>query len=218
MNLTKYLGYTGLLASLLVGLGEFYLHYSSNILDPGNRYDFFIHVSDSHLIFGHFLAVFCMPFYFAGYIHIYRMLRSGSEILARVVLYLGFLAFSIGAVWIGSRGFLGSIVHLKNEIPPETYSGIIKNYDDYLEVLVRVLRVVIALLSVVFSYIILKGGTYYKKWMALINPIFILIILASAGTLFPVFGRYILPVLMNVTHFIIFGLSLFQMHQYKSNA
>ena len=82
-----------------------------------------------------------------------------------------------------------------------------------MEVLVKALRIVIATLSIVFTIAILKGGTYYKKWMAIFSPIVILILLVIIGKLLPSIGKHMLPILMNVTHFILFGLSLYQLNK-----
>jgi hypothetical protein len=84
-----------------------------------------------------------------------------------------------------------------------------------MEVLVKVLRIIIAALSIVFSITILKGGTYYKNWMSIFNPIIILILLVLLGKLMPSIGKHMLPILMNVTHFILFGLSLYQLNNYS---
>jgi hypothetical protein len=217
MQLTKNLGYLGLLGAILVGFGEFYLHYSPDVLNAKGNFAFFEYVPIEHLKIGHFLAIIGIPFYFAGYLHLYRMLKSGSETLARIVLGLGFIAFSVGAIWIGSRGFMGSLVHLQNEMPAETYSKIITNYNYFLEILVQILRVVITLLSIVFSWTILKRGTFYSKSMALFNPILILISLVLIGMMLPQIGKYFLPILMNITHFIIFSISLYQLKKHTQN-
>jgi len=214
MRLTKTLGYLGLIASVLVGLGEYFLHYSSNILDFAADYEFFKFVPLKNLTTGHFLAVIGVLFYFAGYIHIYRMLRSGNETLARIVLSIGFIAFAVGGIWIGSRASIGNIVHLKDTIDATSYQNLLSHYTDHMEILVQVLRIVIATLSVVFAITIVKGGTFYKKWMAIFNPIVILVLLVIIGKLLPSLGKHMLPILMNVTHFILFGLSLYQLNKY----
>jgi len=217
MKLTKFLGYLGLLASVLVGLGEYFLHYSINILGHSENYEFFKFVPVENLTTGHFLAVIGLPFYFAGYIHIYRMLRSGNEFLARLVLAIGFVAFAVGGIWIGSRASIGNIIHLKDAIEPSIYQNLLAHYTEHMEVLVEVLRLVIALLSIVFVIAILKGGTYYKKWMAIFNPIVILVLVFS--TLFWAEGlaKHLAPIAMNVTHFILFGLSLYQLSKLNKN-
>jgi len=217
MKLTKILGYLGLIASVLVGLGEYFLHYSTSILEHSKDYEFFKFVSLDNLTTGHFLAVIGLPFYFAGYIHIYRMLKSGNETLARVVLAIGFIAFAVGGIWIGSRASIGNIVHLKDTMDATSYQNLLAHYDSHMEILVKALRIVIAALSIVFTIAILKGGTYYKKWMAIFSPIAILILLVIIGKLIPSIGKHMLPILMNVTHFILFGLSLYQLNQYTKN-
>jgi len=214
MKLTRSLGYLGLIASILVGLGEYFLHYSTEILGHAENYEFFKFVSLDSLTIGHFLAVIGLPFYFAGYIHIYRMLKSGNETLARIVLAIGFIAFAVGGIWIGSRASIGNIVHLKDTMDATSYQNLLSHYTDHMEILVQVLRIVIATLSVVFAITIVKGGTYYKKWMAIFNPIVILVLLVIIGKLLPSLGKHMLPILMNVTHFILFGLSLYQLNKY----
>ncbi|WP_109302681.1 DUF6796 family protein [Aquimarina sp. AU474] len=211
---TKILGYLGLIASVLVGLGEYFLHYSDQILGHAEHYEFFRFVSQNNLTTGHFLAVIGLPLYFAGYIHIYQMLRPGNETLARMVLGIGFIAFAVGGIWIGSRSSIGNIIHLKNTIPPAAYQNLLDHYTSHMEILVKVLRIVIAALSVVFAIAIIKGGTYYKKWMAICNPIVILLLLVLIGQAFPAIGKHMLPILMNVTHFILFTLSLLQLNAY----
>ncbi|WP_430410446.1 DUF6796 family protein [Kordia sp.] len=217
MKLTKILGYLGLFASILVGLGEYFLHYSSSILEHSKDYEFFKFVSLNNLTTGHFLAVIGVPFYYAGYIHIYRMLKSGNETLAKLVLAIGFIAFTVGGIWIGSRASIGNIVHLKDTMNASTYQNLLTHYTDHMEILVKALRVIIASLSVVFAIAILKGGTYYKKWMAIFSPIVILILLVIIGKLIPSLGKHMLPILMNVTHFILFTLSLIQLKNYTKN-
>lgn len=218
MKLTKTLGILGLIASILVGIGEHLLHYSPEILGHSEAYEFFKYVPIENLTLGHFLAIIGIPFYFAGYIHIYRMLKSGNETLARFVLILGFLAFTVGGVWISSRASIGNIVHLKEAINPETYQNLLTHYTDHMEILVQALRVIIALLSVVFVITIVKGGTFYQKWVAFFNPITVLISLVIIGQLIPSIGKHILPILMNVTHFILFIISLNQLKKTQKNA
>lgn len=213
----KVLGYLGLIGSILVGFGEYLLHYSTNILDYAENYEFLSFVDLDSMTTGHFLAVIGLPFYFAGYLHIYQMLKSGNETFARMVLAIGFVAFAVGGIWIGSRSSIGNIVHLKEVMNPEAYQTLLTHYTDHLEILVKALRIIIALLSVVFSIAILKGGTYYKKWMAIFSPIVILILLVVLGRLIPSIGKHMLPILMNVTHFILFILSLYQLNRLTKN-
>ncbi len=214
-NMTKLLGFLGVTASILVGLGEYYLHYSPQILGNAANYEFFKFVPLTHLSTGHFLAMIGLPFYFAGYLHIYQMLKTGNKRLARITLAIGFTAFAIGGVWIGSRSSIGTIVHLQQSIDATTYQTLLQQYTDHMEVLVQALRVIVAALSVVFVITILKGGTQYRKWMAFCNPITLLLLVFSTLIWAPAISKHVAPIAMNVTHFILFTLSLYQL--YKNN-
>ncbi|EDM44610.1 hypothetical protein SCB49_13600 [unidentified eubacterium SCB49] len=218
MNKIFITGILGLLASILVGAGEFLLHYSPQIIGNADNYQFFQFVSKNSLITGHFLAVFGVPFYFLGYYHIYKMLEKGNEKLAATVFGLGVLAFTIGGFWITSRAFLGTIVQLQNDIDATVYQKILDNYTLISESLVQILRVIILLLSVFFSVTILKGGTYYKKWMAVFNPITLLIAVFVIYFISPQTGKYIAPIAMNVVHFIVFSLSLYQLKKINQSS
>ena len=215
MRTTKILGYLGLLAAILVGLGEYFLHYSSNVLEHGKNYEFFKFVPAGNLTTGHFLAVIGLPFYFAGYLHIYRMLRSGSENLARAVLAIGFVAFAVGGIWIGSRVTIGTLMQQQSNLSPETFQILADTYTSHHEVLVKALRIIVALLSVVFVVAILRSGTYYRKWMAFFNPIVILLLTFTTIFIAPFIGKHLAPIAMNVTHFILFSVSLYQLSLFE---
>lgn len=203
-------GILGLFGSILVGIGEFYLHYSPQIIGNAENYEFFKYVPNDNLTIGHFLAVIGIPLYFVGYYHIYLMLKNGNKKLATIVFFLGVLAFSVGGFWITSRAFIGNIVQLQDKIDNDIYLVIIEKYTLISESLVQGLRVIILLLSIFFIATILKGGTNYKKWMVIFNPIILLISIFLIYFISPSIGKYIAPIAMNVVHVIIFSLSIYQ--------
>jgi len=51
--------------------------------------------------------------------------------------------------------------------------------------------------------------------MAFFNPITVLIMFVFIGMAMPEIGKYVLPILMNITHVVIFSLSLFQLSKYQ---
>jgi len=209
-------GFLGLLGAIIVGIGEFYLHYSPELLEAEGDFGFFKTVPYNHLIKGHFISVFGVPFYFAGYYHIYHMLGGKQNKLALPTFLLGVLAFTIGGFWITSRAFFGTIVQLQPDIEAATYQTILDNYALISESLVQVLRVLVLLISVVFITAILKGNTHYQKWMALFNPILLLLLVFALFFTLPSIGKYLGPIAMNVAHFFMFGASLYQFSLYQN--
>lgn len=116
MKLTKTLGYLGLVALLFVGLGEYSLHYSPEILGNYDNYGVFKFVSLDNLTTGHFLTVIGLLLYFVIYIHIYRILKSENESLAKIVVAIHFVTSTIDYIWKRSYISTGNIVHLRNNI------------------------------------------------------------------------------------------------------
>ena len=205
-------GLLGLLASIIVGLGEFYLHYSPAIIGHAENYEFFSYIDRVCLVRGHFIAISGIPLYYLGYYHVYKMITKGQPSLAYSIAGLGFLAFTIGGFWLTSRAFLGTIVHLASDINPTDYQQILDNYTLLSESLVQGLRIIILLLSILFVIAVYRGGTYYYRWMMFFNPIVLLVLIFALYYLLPAVGKYVVPIAMNVAHFIFFGLSLVNYH------
>lgn len=164
MRLTKILGLIGLLGFVgLILVGEYLLYYSNSILEHPEDYNFFKFSSLNNLTTILFLSLIGLPLYFASYIYIYRILKSGNKTLARVILITGFIAFVIVGVWIGSRASIDNIRDLKESMSASNYQNLLDNYNHYMEILIQALYAIVVILSVVFAIIIIKGNKYYKK-------------------------------------------------------
>lgn len=217
MNIRVF-GWLGLLGSIMVGIGEFLVHFNPEGFNSELPFGYFLGIDPSRFTVGQYLMVPFISFYIFGYWHLYLALRSGSEKLGRAVLTLGIFAFVIGGIWVGSRAHLGITIQALNEFDvPELQQKIIASYDLHMENLVQILRVVVLLISVFFVWAILKGGTMYPKWMALFNPILLLITVFALFFLVRPIGQYLAPTAMNVAHFGLFSASLFALNKQNIN-
>jgi len=155
-NKILFFAYLGLFATIMVGTGEFLVHFSSSGFDSSIPYSYFLGVPESRLTIGQYLIAPFVAFYIFGYWHLYQALRPGSENLARAVLVLGLFAFVIGGIWVGSRAHLGATVQALQEANvPELQEKIIASYDLHMENLVQILRVIVLLISICFVWAIL---------------------------------------------------------------
>ncbi|MDZ4748838.1 MAG: DUF6796 family protein [Saprospiraceae bacterium] len=208
-NTIKLFGYLGLLASVMVGIGEFLVHFNPEGFNSDVPFGYLIGIAPWRFTIGHYLMVVFLPLYIFGYWHLYLSLRPGSSGLAVSILTLGIFSFVIGGMWVGSRAHLGiTIQSLREANVPELELKILASYRLYMENLVQILRVLVLLISVCFVWTIMKGGTLYPKWVAFFNPILLL------GLVFALFawarplGQYLAPTAMNVAHFGLFAASL----------
>lgn len=191
-------GVAGLAASLLVGAGEFALHFNplGGYDDP--QYRFWLPIDQTRLDIGHWLTVFAAPLYLVGYWHLAEMLKPASRLFARIFFLVGAYSFVIGAVWIGQRLFLSWIAQAvaAGEAAPALLSGLA----DRNELLIDLLRAAVALNSLIWIVLVASGRTWYPRWSVVFAPAILLaLVFASYVWLRPV-GVFLAPTAMNVAH------------------
>lgn len=195
----------GLLAATLVGMGEYLLHYDAQARFTEGGYNFMIGIPGSRSTVGHFLGVFGATLYPIGCYHIFLMLRPANHRWAYNAFLVGTFGFIVGAVWIGSRASISALIQL----PASTeVTGLIGLYDLRYETLLQVIRFTTLVVSIIFVWLCLTGRTYYPKWMALFNPILLIITNFVLFAIAPSIGKYTMPIALNVAYAIFFALSL----------
>jgi hypothetical protein len=196
-------GLIGLLAATLVGAGEFMLHF-----DPLGRYgqgfDFLKGVTESRATAGHFLGVLGAPLYVVGAWHIYLMLRPANRFWAMLAFFVMAYGCIVGGVWIGSRATAAFLV---NTIPEDALASAIGLYELRYESLLTVVRSAILVLSGIFVWLILTGRSNYPRWMAVLNPIILILASFLVFWLAPGIGKYLMPIALNVAFLILFSAS-----------
>ncbi len=204
-------GLAGILASILVGAAEFSLHFTSSLDYGGPEYEFFLGTSAARLTFGHFVAIFSAPLYFIGYWHLFQRLNPASEKTRLLLLGLGIYSFAIGAVWLGSRVYPAILVQAReaaaNDAARDQIAALLNRASFYNETILIGLRIGVLALSGVFVWLVASGKTSYPRWFAALNPILLVLACFLIYFLVPSIGGYLMPIAMNVAHFILFGVS-----------
>jgi len=199
----------GLIASVVVGAGEYLLHYLPS--GPGGEISMLQDVPLKRASKGHFLVVFGAPLYFAGYYGLKNIFKPTSPLLARFLFIAGVLSFSVGGVWVSSRYFAAEV--LQRSVGTVDHAFYMQSYEEHYQVLVWALRLLVATVSILYVTLILKNKQGLPKWLAIFNPIILLIIVISSLFWFTSLGNHIAPIAMNVTHFIFFGLLFLQLNK-----
>lgn len=202
-------GLFGLVAAGVTGTGEFLLHF-----DPQARFTdglaFFQGIGDQRTTIGHFLGVLGAPMYVVGAFHIYLMLKSSHAGLALTLFIVMAYGCALGGVWIGSRASISAIV---NAPQYADLGHLVELYDLRYETLLNVTRVAILVISLIYIWLVAKGGSAYPRWMAFANPIVLLLLSFVVYLLAPAVGKYLMPIALNVGFTIFFCLSLFFVRQ-----
>lgn len=210
-------GLMGLLASILVGAAEFSLHFTETMDYTGPPYEFFLGTSAARLSFGHFTAIFCAPLYYVGYWHLYMRLAPAPVWARCAVLALGVYSFALGSVWIGSRVYPAILIQAReaavSDAAKEQLAVLLETAGFYNETILVGLRIGVLALSALFVWLVASGRSSYPRWFALANPILIVIACFAVWLAIPQVGGYLMPIAMNVAHFVLFGGSLLLMRR-----
>lgn len=210
---TKMLLFIGLLASVFVGLGEFLIHFLPE--GPKGEISMLYDVPLARASKGHFFAVYAAPFYFAGYYGLMRFFKSTNQFLATLLFILGVLSFSYGGVYVSSRYFAAEVLQRSMNTPD--FEFYLASYEKHYQSTVWALRILILSVSVVYGILVVKNIVGMPKWLAVFNPIVLLILIISTIAWAKPIGVYIAPIAMNATHFIFFAIILFQLNKQKTN-
>ena len=209
---TKTLLIIGLLASVFVGIGEFLVHFLPE--GPEGEISMLYYVPLDRASNGHFFAVYAAPFYFAGYYGLMRFFKNSNQVLATTLFILGVLSFAYGSVYVSSRYFAAEV--LQRSMGTPDFEFYLASYEKHYQSTVWALRALITSVSVVYVMLVAKNNFGMPKWLAIFNPIVLLGLIISTLVWAKPIGVYIAPIAMNATHFIFFGIILFQLKKQKS--
>lgn len=190
----------GLIASVIVGIGEYMLHFLPG--GPEGEISMLEKVPLERAGIGHFLVVFGAPLYFAGYYGLKKFFHSTSPLLSQLLFVGGMLSFSVGGVWVSSRYFAAEV--LQRSLGTPDHAFYLQSYEEHYQVLVWALRFLVAAVSVIYIWLVMINKKRVPKWYAVFNPIVLLAIIISSLFWLKPLGVHIAPIAMNVTHFIFF--------------
>ena len=206
-------GVVGVIAAIVVGAGEFLLHFDPLARYSETDYDFMLAASDSRQTMGHFLGVLGAPLYVVGCWHIYLMLKPANQMLAFIGFLVSAYGFMIGADWISSRASIGALVHFQES--GGSIEGLVPLYQLRYESLLSVTRVTTLFISLIFIYLTLTGRSHYQKWQAILNPLLLLLMCFVIYLVNPAIGKYLMPIALNVGFGLFFLMSVIQAQKLK---
>jgi hypothetical protein len=200
-------GVLGLLAAILVGAGEFLLHFDAQgRFAEGGAYEFMRGINENRTTIGHFLSVLSAPLYIIGYWHIMKMLEPANVLASRIAFIVMSYGIIIGAVWIGSRAGISTIVNSTSIVNPIPFISL---YELRYENLLQATRIAALVFSVIFIWLVISGRSHYPRWMALLNPIFLILVSFAIWLVAPWIGIYIMPIALNIAFVVLFMFSTY---------
>jgi hypothetical protein len=200
-------GVLGLLAAILVGAGEFLLHFDAQgRFAEGGAYEFMRGINENRTTIGHFLGVLSAPLYIIGFWHLMKMLEPANIPASRIAFVVMSYGIIIGSVWIGSRAGISAIVNSTLIVDPISFISL---YELRYENLLQVTRLATLVFSIIFIWLVLTGRSHYPRWMALLNPICLILVSFVIWLVAPGIGIYLMPIALNVAFSLLFMFSTY---------
>jgi hypothetical protein len=186
-------GFAGLAAAIINGAGEFLLHY-----DPQARFgeglNYLLGISEQRTNRGHFMGVIGAPLYAVGSFHIYQMLKSANRRWAFILFMTMAYGCAMGGVWISSRASISALINAPNF---NDLGHLVELYSLRYETLLGIMRLVILTVSAIYIWLVLTGRSLYPKWMAVFNPILLILMCFLLYLTVPAIGKYVMPIALS---------------------
>ena len=125
------------------------------------------------LIWGALLGVFATPLVLAGFWQVYQGLGTGRA-LTFITALLFIIASVIGAFVHGTFYYMGEYVQALNKVEDGSQAMIADMIARHRKVLIITYAPVLLLIliaSILFSVLVVSGGTDFPVWMAAVNPV-----------------------------------------------
>lgn len=215
-------GLIGIIAALITIISDFIL-----IGRPTNAYSFFMQGTEImaelapwRLTVGTFLGVVALPFQIVGLITVYNGLKLAGRRISLLVVITAAHALIIGVGFHISYAFIGSGWKLYYEIGAGNIlaTDLVKRFDFFWRITIIIMLVDLILSSIIYFIIIIKRKTLYPKWMSLLNPLCIVLVLFPIIYILPApIGGFIASGCLNISTAVFYGFSTMVIYKKLKN-
>jgi len=151
-----------------------------------------IALSPNRMIWGALLGVFATPLVLLGYWQVYQGLGATQDWVVLATVGLFGIASVIGAFVHGTFYFMGEYVHALNNVKEDSQAVIASMIERHKRVLIisyAPVMIFVVVASVLFSVLVATGKTAFPVWLALANPVILIIAWLLIKRVLPQFVR-----------------------------
>lgn len=162
-------------------------------------------VSFERLLWGNTLGLVTLSLELCGLWLLHQVLRRSDERLSWIVLVT--LGFSIiaGIAFHVASAFLGTGYQIQQQLSNEVTRQMVRQFETYRETLFRFAQISLGLGAALFALHVIVRQTPFPKWMAIVNPLSLLLLVRFAASLIPSpIGGYIAPGYFNIAMLLFF--------------
>ena len=192
-------GVVATLAAVLASAGDLLLLAVANGIDPALAAGGTLR--PAALVAGYYLGVLAIPLYALGYWHVGRRLPLPYR---RVVTVLGACGAVVGATIHGVTGMAIATLQV-----PTAAGGVeaLRPLAAYLAPLWTIIALATLVGSAAFVLPVVRGESTYPRWLALANPIVVMVAICACAAVSPTAATLLVPASPNLAHVLFFALT-----------
>lgn len=162
-------------------------------------------VSFERLLWGNTLGLVTLSLELCGLWLLHQVLRRSDERLSWIVLLtLGFAVIAAIAFHVASA-FLGTGYQVNQQLDSDVTREMVHQFETYRATLFRFTQTAVGLGAAFFAAHVLLRPTPFPKWMAIVNPLILIVLVRFVAALIPApLGGYIAPGYFNVAMLLFF--------------
>lgn len=197
-------GILGIVGSLGVAIGDAFLlgNPVSGKRFREQRLENLLHVTPRNMLVGHTLGVLALPLVFFGLLQVYRGLEPAGSMHALPPLLIMGYTLVVGAAAHACFGFLGGAFQLQQRFSEDANPAVdelVMRHKRLLYPLFGTFVVGLILGSLWFGLVVWNQQTLFPRWMALLNPFFLVVALGWLEQFLPApIGGYVSPANGNI--------------------
>lgn len=217
-NLIRILGIIAIIGAILSATAETYIFYLPGEGIEFNEYVLLQNVPQSRLIIGHYLGVLSCPLQILGFWQIYQALKPAGKWFSLPVFFLISYSWICGIAAYGSFAYMSTALQTElaaTEGSKTLLNQMIETLKLYHEPLYYVLLLGLILSWFWYSVSVAFRLTLYPRWMAILNPLLMSIIILFIGNQIPLISRFIGAAFYNIAIIIFFTISTIVLWNYQ---
>ena len=163
------------------------------------------HVSSERLLWGNTLGLVTLPLELCGLWLLHLALRPSAERLSWTVLLTLSFAIIAGVAFHVASAFLGTAYQVHQQLGDNITGEMVEQFEVYRGVLFRFAQVATGVGAACFAAHVLLRPTPFPKWMAIVNPLVLILLVRLVASLVPApLGGYVAPGYFNLAMLLFF--------------
>jgi hypothetical protein len=206
------LGLVGIAGVLLTIISDFILigrpNSSNSFLKLGT--ESMAYLPSWRITAGAFIGIIVLPFQLAGLTSVFQGLKPSGRVMPLVVVIVDAHALIMGVAFHISYAYIGTGWKLYHQSGPgnEILSELVKKFDFYWKIIVFIMLFELLASSIIYMLLIIRGKTWYPKWMAVFNPLCVSLLIFPLIYILPApIGGFIGPAYFNISTLAFMSLS-----------